>query len=75
MSIFCDLNYLDDEVSGSSSHKFSSADCYIKSVNILVKEDLTCVIADLGEAPGPMDCPSAANVGTIVYVSPEVFNC
>ncbi len=50
----------------------------IKSKNILVKSDLTCVIADLGlavrYANGVLDLPDNNKCGTVRYLPPEVLD-
>ena len=75
MSMACGLCYLHEEATSSAGHKPALAHCDIKSVNVLVREDLSCVIADMGKALASTDKPTLTNIGTIIYLSPEILNC
>ena len=75
VSMACGLCYLHEEATSSAGHKPALAHCDIKSVNVLVREDLSCVIADMGKALASTDKPTLTNIGTIIYLSPEILNC
>lgn len=72
------LNHLHTEIRGTAG-KRSIAHRDLKAKNILVKNDLTCCIADLGlavmhdpESEEPPDVPTH-KVGTKRYMSPEML--
>ena len=72
------LNHLHTEIRGTAG-KRSIAHRDLKSKNILVKNDLTCCIADLGlavmhdpDSEEPPDVPTH-KVGTKRYMSPEML--
>eukprot|EP00117_Sycon_ciliatum_P037559 scpid31989/ scgid28073/ Activin receptor type-1; Activin receptor type I; Serine/threonine-protein kinase receptor R1; TGF-B superfamily receptor type I len=72
------LNHLHAEIRGTSG-KYSIAHRDLKAKNILVKNDRTCCIADLGlavmhdpESSEPPDVPTH-KVGTKRYMSPEML--
>ncbi|CAD5226941.1 unnamed protein product [Bursaphelenchus xylophilus] len=71
------LSYLHTEVPGITN-KPAIAHRDIKSRNILVKNDMTLVIADLGLAvrnlPDGIDLPDTSRGGTVRYMAPEVLN-
>ncbi|KAI6175919.1 Receptor protein serine/threonine kinase [Aphelenchoides bicaudatus] len=78
-SIAHGLAYLHTEVPGvnSNCYKPQIAHRDIKSRNILVKNDMTCAIADLGLAVrnihGTLDIPDGRG-GTVRYLAPEYLN-
>uniref|UniRef100_A0A0M3I7U8 receptor protein serine/threonine kinase n=2 Tax=Ascaris TaxID=6251 RepID=A0A0M3I7U8_ASCLU len=76
-SIANGLAFLHAEVPGMHS-KPAIAHRDLKTKNILVKSNLTCVIADLGLAVryinGELNLPDNNKCGTIRYLSPEVLS-
>uniref|UniRef100_A0A914Z178 Serine/threonine-protein kinase receptor n=1 Tax=Panagrolaimus superbus TaxID=310955 RepID=A0A914Z178_9BILA len=74
------LSYLHAEVPGikNQCYKPPIAHRDLKSKNILVKNDLTCCVADLGLSlrfmHGKMEDVEEKRVGTIRYLAPELFN-
>jgi len=48
----------------------------LKSENLLVSEDLTCKVSDFGifTIKSQFDCTMTSNIGTPVYMAPEVIN-
>lgn len=76
-SIASGLAYLHTELPGvkNQCHKPGIAHRDIKSKNILVKNDMTCCIADLGMAiryiNGEIDFPQQNRGGTVRYLAPE----
>jgi len=78
MSIATGLTHLHLEIKGTQG-KPAIAHRDLKSRNILVKRDLTCVIADLGLCVKltdneEVDIPFNSKVGTKRYMAPEVLN-
>jgi len=78
MSIATGLTHLHLEISGTQG-KPAIAHRDLKSRNILVKKDLTCVIADLGLCVkltdnDEVDIPFNNKVGTKRYMAPEVLD-
>ncbi|KAI6187361.1 Receptor protein serine/threonine kinase [Aphelenchoides besseyi] len=79
-SIAHGLSYLHTEVPGLNSgcYKPMIAHRDIKTKNILVKNDMTCAIADLGMAArnlqGQLDVPDDGRGGTVRYLAPEYLN-
>ena len=78
MSIATGLTHLHLEISGTQG-KPAIAHRDLKSRNILVKKDLTCVIADLGlcvklRDNGEVDIPFNNKVGTKRYMAPELLD-
>lgn len=81
-SIANGLAHLHTEIPSSSASfgKPAIAHRDLKSKNILVKDDGTCCIADLGLAcrywssSGEVDAPTAHRVGTRRYMAPEMLN-
>uniref|UniRef100_A0A7E4VWW1 receptor protein serine/threonine kinase n=1 Tax=Panagrellus redivivus TaxID=6233 RepID=A0A7E4VWW1_PANRE len=77
-SISSGLAYLHTEIPGlhNDSHKPAVAHRDMKSKNVLVKKDLSCVIADLGMAIFnlPDDTPCDKKFGTTRYMAPELFS-
>uniref|UniRef100_A0A0N5AF44 receptor protein serine/threonine kinase n=1 Tax=Syphacia muris TaxID=451379 RepID=A0A0N5AF44_9BILA len=80
-SISSGLSFLHFELENSSHSKFfkpAIAHRDIKSKNILVKNDLSCAIADFGLAVkfenGKVDLPNNAKCGTTRYLSPELLS-
>uniref|UniRef100_A0A1I7XSS7 receptor protein serine/threonine kinase n=1 Tax=Heterorhabditis bacteriophora TaxID=37862 RepID=A0A1I7XSS7_HETBA len=71
-SIANGLSFLHTELSGGKQNKPAIAHRDIKSKNILVKRNLTCVIADLGLAVryegGHINLPNSNKCGTVVSV-------
>ncbi|KAI1724991.1 protein tyrosine kinase domain-containing protein [Ditylenchus destructor] len=86
-SIVHGLTYLHTEIPGVNTHCFKPGIAHrdIKTRNILVKNDMTCAIADLGMAVrcvnGVIDLPEHTRGGTARYLAPEflldtfVANC
>jgi len=77
-SIATGLTHLHLEIKGTQG-KPAIAHRDLKSRNILVKKDLTCVIADLGLCvkltdSEEVDIPFNSKVGTKRYMAPEVLN-
>ncbi|GIX72785.1 hypothetical protein CDAR_72271 [Caerostris darwini] len=78
-SASCGLAHLHVEVSGKQG-KTAIAHRDIKSRNILVKRDISCVIADFGLAvkykcdTNELDVAENTRVGTRRYMSPEVLD-
>lgn len=76
-SIAHGLTYLHTEIPGVNSHCFKPGIAHrdIKTRNILVKNDMTCAIADLGMAVrcvnGVIDLPEHTRGGTARYLAPE----
>ncbi|EJW83205.1 TKL/STKR/TYPE1 protein kinase [Wuchereria bancrofti] len=72
-SIAVGLSFLHNEIPG----KPAIAHRDLKSKNILVKSDLTCVIADLGLAVrymnGEINVPDNSKCGTVRYLAPEIL--
>jgi len=78
LSIATGLTHLHLEISGTQG-KPAIAHRDLKSRNILVKRDLTCVIADLGLCVklldnGQVDIPFNNKVGTKRYMAPELLD-
>eukprot|EP00091_Calanus_sinicus_P002726 TRINITY_DN12827_c0_g1_i1.p1 TRINITY_DN12827_c0_g1~~TRINITY_DN12827_c0_g1_i1.p1 ORF type:complete len:159 (-),score=54.28 TRINITY_DN12827_c0_g1_i1:175-651(-) len=78
MSIATGLTHLHLEISGTQG-KPAIAHRDLKSRNILVKKDLTCVIADLGLCvkltdADEVDIPFNNKVGTKRYMAPELLD-
>jgi len=78
LSIATGLTHLHLEISGTQG-KPAIAHRDLKSRNVLVKKDLTCVIADLGLCvklldTGQVDIPYNNKVGTKRYMAPELLN-
>jgi len=78
MSIATGLTHLHLEVNGTQG-KPAIAHRDLKSRNILVKNDLSCVIADLGLCVklldnGQVDIPLNNKVGTKRYMAPELLD-
>lgn len=78
MSALTGLVHLHKKIHGTQG-KPAIAHRDVKSKNILVRNDGTCVIADFGlavtqEATGVLDEHSNARVGTRRYMSPEVLD-
>jgi len=78
LSIATGLTHLHLEISGTQG-KPAIAHRDLKSRNILVKKDLTCVIADLGLCvkltdADEVDIPFNNKVGTKRYMAPEVLD-
>jgi len=78
MSIATGLTHLHLEISGTQG-KPAIAHRDLKSRNILVKKDLTCVIADLGLCvkltdTDEVDIPFNNKVGTKRYMAPELLD-
>lgn len=75
-SIAVGLSFLHNEIPGPRG-KPAIAHRDLKSKNILVKSDLTCVIADLGLAVrymnGEINLPDNNKCGTVRYLAPEVL--
>jgi hypothetical protein len=74
MSVAAGLAYLHSEVCGV---KPAMAHRDVKSMNVLVKKDLTCCICDLGLSikfrPGTSLTEAHRPVGTIRYMAPEIL--
>merc|ERR1719244_2450134 len=78
MSIATGLTHLHLEIAGTQG-KPAIAHRDLKSRNILVKKDLTCVIADLGLCvkltdADEVDIPFNNKVGTKRYMAPELLD-
>lgn len=79
-SIANGLVHLHQEIFGTQGGKPAIAHRDFKSKNVLVKNDGTCCIADLGmavrytSATDYTDLPSKARVGTRRYLAPEVLD-
>jgi serine/threonine protein kinase len=79
-SIAHGLSYLHAEVPGVNNQCFKPGIAHrdIKSRNILIKNDMTCAIADLGLAVrcvnGTIDIPENSRGGTVRYLAPEYLN-
>lgn len=79
LSIASGLVHLHTEIFGTES-KPAIAHRDLKSKNILVRENGTCVIADFGlaamhtQADGKLDLGSNPRVGTKRYMSPEILD-
>ncbi|KAM3723607.1 Activin receptor type-1C [Dirofilaria immitis] len=75
-SIAVGLSFLHNEIPGPRG-KPAIAHRDLKSKNILVKSDLTCVIADLGLAvrymSGEINVPDNNKCGTVRYLAPEIL--
>ncbi|VDN02697.1 unnamed protein product [Thelazia callipaeda] len=76
-SIAVGLSFLHNEIPGVRG-KPAIAHRDLKSKNILVKNDLSCVIADLGLAVrymnGEINIPDNSKCGTIRYLAPEILD-
>nr|CDQ00093.1 BMA-DAF-1, isoform c [Brugia malayi] len=74
-SIAVGLSFLHNEIPGPRKPAIAHRD--LKSKNILVKSDLTCVIADLGLAVrymnGEINVPDNSKCGTVRYLAPEIL--
>ncbi|XP_062519348.1 activin receptor type-2A-like isoform X2 [Corticium candelabrum] len=76
-SIAGGLAYLHSEIPSSSGAKLAIAHRDMKSRNVLVMNDRTCCICDLGLSikfqPGMSLTEAKAQVGTVRYMAPEVL--
>uniref|UniRef100_A0A914VU19 receptor protein serine/threonine kinase n=1 Tax=Plectus sambesii TaxID=2011161 RepID=A0A914VU19_9BILA len=76
-SIACGLAFLHSEIRGTQS-KPAIAHRDLKSKNILVKNDGSCCIADLGLAvrsfDNVLDIPDNQKCGTVRYLAPEILD-
>uniref|UniRef100_A0A0N4UMY7 receptor protein serine/threonine kinase n=1 Tax=Dracunculus medinensis TaxID=318479 RepID=A0A0N4UMY7_DRAME len=77
-SIANGLSFLHTEIPGMhSNRKPAIAHRDLKTKNVLVKNDFTCVIADLGLSVryinGEINLPDNNKCGTIRYLSPEIL--
>uniref|UniRef100_A0A158Q700 receptor protein serine/threonine kinase n=1 Tax=Elaeophora elaphi TaxID=1147741 RepID=A0A158Q700_9BILA len=74
-SIAVGLSFLHNEIPGPRKPAIAHRD--LKSKNILVKSDLTCVIADLGLAVrymnGEINIPDNSKCGTVVSFTPNIM--
>lgn len=77
-SVACGLAYLHSEMAFLDDIKPAMAHRDVKSMNVLVKEDLTCCICDLELSitfePGKSLLDRQAQVGTLRYMAPEVLD-
>ena len=73
-SIARGLNFLHQEVKNVNRGKPALAHCDMKTTNILLKDEMTCAIADLDKAICASDRPGRANIGTLLYLSPGVLD-